>query len=515
MQRHTTIVADISAKVRASYDKKTPFRISHGSTNSTRHSLAKRPNVIDTGPLCNVLSIDKARRTALVEPNVPMDKLVAATLPYGLVPPVVMEFPGITAGGGYAGTAGESSSFKHGFFDRTINYVEMVLGNGDIVKASPTERVDLFDGAAGALGTLGVTTLLELQLQEAKPFVSTTYHPVTSVQSALSNLQSMTEDSSIDFLDAIMFSPTHGAIITGSLSTTADSPKVSFSRPWDPWFYLHVQQHTQPASTSQSSSQLVNFSVPLPSYLFRYDRGGFWVGASAFKYMFFPFTRLTRWFLDDFLHTRMLYRALHASAQSQRYIIQDLAMPYSSAESFIDWTGKELGVWPLWLCPLKQGVRSGTFHPHTEAKGHGEEEEQLINVGVWGFGPLNREEFVRQNRALEKKLKEGRGMKWFYAQAYYSEEEFWTMYNKPWYETLRTKYHATHLPSVWDKIRVDVAGETKEAQTSWKMWALRIWPLAGVWGIIRAMQSGDWRIPKRLKLDDIKPVEDGKMVKKD
>lgn len=108
MQRHAAIVADISAKVRQFYDKKIPFRISHGSTNSTRHSLIKRQNVVDTSQLCRVLSIDRERRTALVEPNVPMDKLVAATLPHGLIPPVVMEFPGITAGGGYAGTAGRA-----------------------------------------------------------------------------------------------------------------------------------------------------------------------------------------------------------------------------------------------------------------------------------------------------------------------------------------------------------------------------------------------------------------------
>ena len=44
-----------------------------------------------------------------------MDRLVESTLKYNLIPPVVMEFPGITAGGGFAGTSGESSSFKYGF----------------------------------------------------------------------------------------------------------------------------------------------------------------------------------------------------------------------------------------------------------------------------------------------------------------------------------------------------------------------------------------------------------------
>jgi len=65
--------------------------------------------MVDTSLLNNVLKVDTNSMTALVEPNVPMDALVQATLPHGLVPPVIMEFPGITVGGGFAGTAGESS----------------------------------------------------------------------------------------------------------------------------------------------------------------------------------------------------------------------------------------------------------------------------------------------------------------------------------------------------------------------------------------------------------------------
>lgn len=41
-----------------------------------------------------------------------MDALVEATVKHGLVPPVVPEFPGITVGGAYNGTGGESSSFR-------------------------------------------------------------------------------------------------------------------------------------------------------------------------------------------------------------------------------------------------------------------------------------------------------------------------------------------------------------------------------------------------------------------
>ena len=121
MLRHDRDVAAIAAQVKELYQRREPFRITHGSTNSTRQSFFERKRTIDISHLRYVLDVNVETRTALVEPNVPMDRLAETTLKYGLIPPVVMEFPGITVGGGYAGTSGESSSFKYGFFDRTIN----------------------------------------------------------------------------------------------------------------------------------------------------------------------------------------------------------------------------------------------------------------------------------------------------------------------------------------------------------------------------------------------------------
>jgi delta24-sterol reductase len=82
--------------------------------DSTRKSQYRRGQMVDTSAMSHILKIDTERKTALVEPNVPMDSLVEATLQHGLIPPVVMEFPGITVGGGFAGTSGESSSFRYG-----------------------------------------------------------------------------------------------------------------------------------------------------------------------------------------------------------------------------------------------------------------------------------------------------------------------------------------------------------------------------------------------------------------
>ncbi|KAK3402327.1 hypothetical protein B0T20DRAFT_493562 [Sordaria brevicollis] len=427
LERHATTVTRLSSQISSFHASRLPYRIFHGSTNSTRPPTQKgNTKFVDISSLNNVLSVDRSTKTALVEPNVPMDKLVEATLPHGLVPPVVMEFPGITAGGGFAGTAGESSSFRHGFFDDTVREVEMVLGDGEVVKVknpdiakaegvtTPVEKGDLFRGAAGAVGTLGTTTLLEVQLMEAKKFVKTEYKRASSVAEAIRMVREETQKGDNDYVDGILFSKDHGVVVTGKLVNELPSPEIkpqTFSGAWDPWFYLHCQEKT-------SSAQQATDYVPLAEYLFRYDRGGFWVGAAAFQYFsWVPFNRFTRWFLDDFLHTRMMYRALHGSGESARFVAK--------------------------------------------------QDDMMLNIGVWGWGPSQPAQFVAKNIELEEKVHELGGMKWFYAHTYYQQAKFWEMYGgKGWYDALRKKYRAEHLPSVWDKIHVD-ADEAGKKQRHW------------------------------------------------
>ncbi|KAH7013345.1 hypothetical protein EDB80DRAFT_709764 [Ilyonectria destructans] len=509
MERHKQAVGKIAAAVRGYFERREPYRIFHGSTNSTRPQQHAR--AVDISALGNVLSVDTAARTALVEPNVPMDRLVESTLRHGLVPPVVMEFPGITAGGGFAGTAGESSSFKHGFFNDTINSVEMVLGNGDVVTASREERADLFRGAAGAVGTLGVTTLIELQLMEAKKFVKTTYHRTNSVAEAVARVRAEAENPANDYVDGILFSKDHGVIVTGELTNEkpADQSIQTFSGAWDPWYYLHVQDRTRdapsagPAAVQSSESSSPVDYIPLPEYLFRYDRGGFWVGAAAFTYFKgVPFNRFFRWFLDDFLHTRMLYRALHASGESARFIVQDLGLPYRTAENFVDYTADNFNIWPLWLCPLKQ-TAPPTFHPHT-----GETETAAdgtvttppsLNIGLWGWGPVDQDEFVAKNRALEAKLAELGGMKWLYAHTYYAEDDFWKLYgDRPWYDALREKYHAATLPTVYNKVKVDVEAR-KEERRRLKQSLKGRPPFGGLYGIWKGIKSKDYMLHRKAE----------------
>ncbi|KAI6350823.1 hypothetical protein MCOR25_010365 [Pyricularia grisea] len=522
MEAHNAAVATISARVKHFSEARQPFRIYHGSTNSTRRSDKRADNTVDTSGLDHVLSIDPERRVAVVEPNVPMDALVAATTAHGLVPPVVMEFPGITAGGGFSGTSGESSSFRHGAFDATVEWVEVVLPTGEVARASRSgEWSDLFWGAASAFGTLGVVTLMELRLVQAKPYVQLEYHFSKSVGDAVDKMREEMAREENDYIDGIVYSLGEVVTCVGRLvDTVPEGGRIQqFTRRKDPWFYVHVEKNIlprlkgrgqkqidgKPEDGKQDSTRIITEYVPLTDYLFRYDRGGFWAARWAFRYFLTPFNRGTRYVLDPLLHTRVMYRALHKSGLADFCMTQDVGVPFDKAVEFANWLDGELTIYPLWLCPLRLRRAEGPDSAHgLHSQFADPDAPDLLNFGVWGDlpkGNMDRRAAVRSNRRLEAKVAELQGKKWLYAQAFYTEEEFWAHYDRASYDALRKKYGADYLPSVYDKVRVDVDAEeaadaggsfgTRAKKALWK-----VWPVRGLYGVLAAIKSDDYLMQK-------------------
>lgn len=406
------------------------------------------------------------------------------------------------------GSAGESSSFRYGLVDRTVEAVQIVLANGEVVAASATENTDLFDGIGSSFGTLGVLTQITLRLIPAKAHVEVTYHSATNFKCACQKLLDCSIDSSIDFVDGIVFERAKSIIVTAKyVDVPAEGQKVQrFTRAWDQWFYIHARQQFVADGRPPKTD-----IVPIADYFFRYDRGGFWVGRLAFKYFCVPFDRFSRFVVDRFMHTRVMYQALHESGLGEEHIVQDLALPRQRAAEFLEYAFGELGIAPLWICPLKArptAVMNPKPLPQLDsASSIGDSAEkakeypEIINVGVWGQGSRNREEFISTNRKLENTVRDFGGIKWLYAQTFYSEEEFWDIYDKPGYDALRNKYHASRLPTVYDKVKLDVAAERAE-RAKWTTWqrfkaTLKgVWPVRGAYGVLRTLISKEYLLVK-------------------
>ena len=437
---HKQPVDRLASQIRTFYAQKQPFRVYHGTTNSTRTMSFDRRSMVDTSKLTHVLSVDTNAKTVVVESNVPMDKLVRATLKHGLVPAVVPEFPGITVGGAIQGGAGESSSFKWGGVNNIANWYEIILADGTLQRVSPSEHADLFWGAAGSYGSLGVITAAELQLIPAKPYVSVTYLPAASFADAVRLARQATKDG-YDFVDGIIFAKDRAVIIAGRMADKPVGRLRRFRGPHDEWFYLHADKRAK-------SGQPATESIPIIDYLFRYDRGAFWMGKYAFDMFGIGFNRTNRLLLNGLLNTRRMYQALQASNAAQDFIIQDVAMPADNTTAFLEYVNASLGIYPLWLCPLAVDDSSPLHASYLNT-------DEVINVGVWGPFIGNHQACIAANKAFEETVHKLGGRKWLYARTYYSPQAFWSIYNQSWYEGLRRKYHAETLPNVYDKVHAD------------------------------------------------------------
>jgi len=435
--KHERLVEKLSKQVRYFFDNSIPFRIYKGGTNSTRVISFERDKLLDIRKLNKIISVDIKKQTAIVEPNVPMDLLLKETLKEGLIPQVVMEFPGITVAGGIQGGAGESSSFKYGIFNSIANWYEIILADGSVTKASKDENPDLFWGCAGSYGTLGVISAIEINLIPSRKYVELEYIPVNSYEQSVS----LISDEIIkqpNYIDGILFSKTRGVVMVGNLTDELKYTKKTFSRATDNWFYLF----------SETIQKRKTITIPLVDYLFRYDRGGFWTGTFCFEMFNVPFNKFTRLILNRLMKVRRMYSALQASGYSQQWIVQDICVPIENSIDLLDYIADELAIFPLWLCPLKPDDKS-VFIP-TNLKTN-----MVMNVGVWGRFKGDYREFVKANRKFEDKIFELKGKKVLYAQAFYDENKFWKIYGgRVKYDNIRLKYKASHLPTIYEKVFV-------------------------------------------------------------
>jgi len=84
------------------------------------------------------------------------EDLARECLAHGVMPTVVPQLKTITLGGAVAGVGIESSSHRHGLVHDGVLEIEVLLGDGRVVVATPgNEHADLFYGFPNSYGTLG------------------------------------------------------------------------------------------------------------------------------------------------------------------------------------------------------------------------------------------------------------------------------------------------------------------------------------------------------------------------
>ncbi len=106
--------------------------------------------------LNRILAFDQTSGEIVVEPGVTFRDLLEVFLPRGFLVPVSPGTAYATIGGAVANDVHGKNHEAVGSFGHHVRWVEMLLPSGDIVRASPEERHDLFAATIGGIGLTGI-----------------------------------------------------------------------------------------------------------------------------------------------------------------------------------------------------------------------------------------------------------------------------------------------------------------------------------------------------------------------
>ena len=105
-------------------------------------------------------------------------------------------------------------------------------------------------------------------------------------------------------------------------------------------------------------------------------------------------------------------------------MIQDVEIPLEHAPAFAQFFNKEIGIKPVWICPVAAYDPSVSYplypmNPRT----------LYVNFGFWDAVRTDHEEGYF-NKKVEAKVRELGGKKSLYSNSFYSREEFWQLYDE-------------------------------------------------------------------------------------
>jgi FAD/FMN-containing dehydrogenase len=377
-----------------------------------------------------VLAIDPQARTADVLGMTTYEDLVAATLPHGLMPLVVPQLKTITLGGAVTGLGIESTSFRHGLPHESVLEMDVLTGAGEVLCVRPQgEHRDLFYGFPNSYGTLGYALRLRIELQPVRPYVALTHHRFSSAAECFAAMQRLVEDD-IDFLDGVAFSPEELYLTTGRFADTA----------------ARISDYTGEHIYYRSIQQRETDYLTIHDYLWRWDTDWFWC-SGAFGVQRPLVRRLwpKRWLRSD-VYWRLValenrygvkrrYDRLRGRPATEP-VIQDVEIPVGRAGDFLAAFDRDVGMRPVWMCPLRQRDRSSTWDLYAMDPG-----ALYVNFGFWGTVPLApRQPADTHNRRVEALVGELGGRKSLYSTAHYTPEEFWPLYGGSTYGDLKRRY---------------------------------------------------------------------------
>ncbi len=151
---------DVAAAVR--YAAARGLRVAVRSSGHGAVPLDGSTLLVHTGAMTD-FTIDPARRTVRLAAGVAWQSVLEEAARFGLAP-ICGSAPGIGAVGYLSGGGLGPLARTYGVGSDYVRTAQVVVGDGRILSATPTENADLFWGVRGGKATLGIVTDMEVDL---------------------------------------------------------------------------------------------------------------------------------------------------------------------------------------------------------------------------------------------------------------------------------------------------------------------------------------------------------------
>ncbi len=412
------------------------------TSNLFRDRAAKARPKVDLAQFDDVIRVDPVAGIVEAEGMAPYVALADATLREGTMPAVVPQLKSITLGGAVAGVGIEASSFRWGLVHDTIVSLEVLTGDGRIVSCTPdNEHRDLFFGFPNSYGTLGYALAVTARTTPVKSFVALEHVRYSTADACFADVARHCDDARLDFLDGVVFAPDE---IYLTLGRFVDHAPYASDYTFEKIYYRSIRERKADFLTVRD-------------YLWRWDTDWFWcsknVGAQhplvrrllgRERLNSITYQRIMRW-NSRFGVTRALDRLRGWHSES---VIQDVDIPLDRAAEFLDFLQREIGILPIWLCPIRAPAAVSPFALYPLRAG-----TIYINFGFWD---VVRDRDAQppgfRNRLIERKVTELGGLKSLYSDSYYTKDEFWSVFDRAAYSALKARYDpAGALPDLYNK----------------------------------------------------------------
>lgn len=381
-----------------------------------------------------LISIDTVAKSADVEGLITYEAFVQKTLSQNLLPAVVPELKSITVGGAIAGCGIEASSFRYGLVHETVLEMDILLSDGRVLLCTPfNENKELFFAFPNTFGTLGYLLRAKLRLVIAKKFVKLTHTRFRESSFYFQQLASLCQTNSAKdcFIEGVIFNPTEMVLSQGAF---VDAVPYLSSYTYRHIYYRSLLQKTEDFLTTEE-------------YIWRWDTDWFWCSKKFL--MENPLLRILfgKWCLGSKTYGQIMHFFGRHALLSHMYehwlgkeesIIQDVLIPLEHGHSFLRFLSKAIAIYPIWLCPI---YSNGSFtYPFCPL----EQKKLYIDFGFWGAHKSSHPPGY-YNRQIEETVRGFFGFKSLYSHSYYTEDEFWSIYDRAFYLHLKNKYDSANM----------------------------------------------------------------------